>query len=524
MVRSKHILSILLVIIVINSFSQDAGYIAGKVLGKNNEPVEFATLYNLTKNKGCITNFNGDFTLVAEPGDSIRIQHLNYRSKLVKIKNQTPTFILTEKEFLINEVTVSPEAAFQLFNTACKNTWQSFKSENITRAFCHVARTNGPNISQQIDLDLDIAQKKQRNFKRGEKILPYKIQERVVTDTSIFLPNFRLTLNIFYPLIHEIYWVDLPENFNYFKVEDEETIKLYLLSKNTFDQNCRIEVVIEKADSLLKTFAMVKKDLYTTVKLAQDIDTIHIQKTEHFIEYDYSSGFGVLDQFYQSIMVKDPSDKNNSIAITQRLQNKNKGELQLTKRRGRRRIFRNTFDPVLVINRYEQEFWLAQNYDEIPYDFIGLSNLEMYETKQKIVVQNEKPETEEKNVSPDKITWIKYELDNKEETILSIAQKQSVTTDDLYFYPYYLKLGKPIFAEKKYTLQDMIPLAENTDELVNQILQVYYSNEPLIKTKSGCTNFTCSPSMICVVFPFPDTAEDILVDGFEIYVRKNGDE
>ena len=74
---------------------------------------------------------------------------------------------------------------------------------------------------------------------------------------------------------------------------------------------------------------MVKKDLFAATDYYNHSDTFHIQKTEHFIGYDYSGGFGVLDKYYQNMKVKDPNNRHNSIAISQLLQTSNNGELDL---------------------------------------------------------------------------------------------------------------------------------------------------------------------------------------------------
>ena len=142
----KESLSLLLVLILLcfNATPQEKDYVSGKIVNKDNEPVEFATLFNFTQNTSCITDKKGIFRLRAKLNDSIRIQHLNYKTKEIEIKDTSLRFILSKKEFLIHEITVSPKAAFDLFNTACRNTWKTFKNENLTRAYCNVTRTIHP--------------------------------------------------------------------------------------------------------------------------------------------------------------------------------------------------------------------------------------------------------------------------------------------------------------------------------------------------------------------------------------------
>ncbi|NQU55552.1 MAG: hypothetical protein HQ522_23790 [Bacteroidetes bacterium] len=344
-------------------------HVSGTVQNRNFDPVEFATLYNISKETSCITNINGEFNLEATIGDSIRIQHLNYHTIEYIIQKPNSNYLLGKKDFLIDEVIVSPQFAFDLFSKSCENTYNSFKSENISRALCRFERKNGSNVSQIIYLDLDIIQKKQKNFKRGERIIPYKIQERIEKNPNVSDSTLELTLKMFYPLIHQIYWVDLPQHFSYYKKEDPIFIKLLLKSKLTYHYPCNMEVIIQKSDTTLKSFAIVKKDIVAKQerRIVDDInrhtfikDTLEVDKTYHIIEYSYSDGFGYLSKYVQGVVFADPNDPQSRIEITQQLKTYNNGKIQLNKRPKQRRIFDNSFDPLLVKNRYEEIFWKTE--------------------------------------------------------------------------------------------------------------------------------------------------------------------
>jgi len=76
-----------------------------------------------------------------------------------------------------------------------------------------------------------------------------------------------------------------------------------------------------------------------------------------------------------------------------------------------------------------------------------------------------------------------------------IAQEYHIVTGDIFCVPYFINKELPV-----------------------------HSNKNLSKNKYGCKNFACDESMICVVFPFSDTDNEILAVGFTIYVWGKGDE
>jgi hypothetical protein len=261
--RTIYFIPLLFFLVSINSFAQETEYniISGRVQNKNNEPVEFATLYNHTQKTSCITNNNGKFILHGEKGDSIRLQHLNYKTNEYVIHKPVENFVLLKKDFFIDEVIVSPKFAFDLFKKSCENTYKTFKAENISRAYVKCVIKLGKIEAQVVDLDLDIVQKKMKSYKRGEQIHTYKIQERIESLGKLPQIDFMLQLNFFYPTIQQIYWVDLPDQFNYIKKENSNSIQLILTSKSTCSHKCNIEITIDKKDSTLLLLAIVKKDV-----------------------------------------------------------------------------------------------------------------------------------------------------------------------------------------------------------------------------------------------------------------------
>ena len=188
---------------------------------------------------------------------------MNYETNHYRINILNPEFILLKKDFLIEEVKVSPQFAFDLFNKSCENSWKTFKEKNISRALVKCTRKLYGHVDAQIaNLDVDIVQEKLKNYKRGEKVNLYKIQEMLETPGKLPDEDFLLDLNLFYPPIQQIYWVDLPKQFNYVKQEENNFLKLILSSKSTYNHKCNIEVTMNKKDTTLHSFAMVKKDIH----------------------------------------------------------------------------------------------------------------------------------------------------------------------------------------------------------------------------------------------------------------------
>lgn len=365
-----------------------SGTITGTVQNKNGVPIEFATLYNITRKTSCITDSAGFFRLEAGVNDSVLIQQLNYQQEEFVIRKPVENFILTKKDFFIEEVTVSPQFAFDLFNKSCENTWRTFKEENITRAYCQSIRKDGGQISQVADFDLDIVQQKHKKYDRGEKIIPYKIQEKLETKEQYNNKKFQIYLNLFYPLIQQIYWVDLPEHFNYIKKEDAENIQLVLISKSTYDHTCNIEVTIRKKDTLLTSFAMVRKGMKLPLESVtfldgmkqQESDTIYAEKTYHYIKYDFAEGFGYLSEYAQGAVFSYSDNVSNTYEISEHLKTYNDGTEVLAKRPNRRRIFDNSVNLNSINNRYSEDFWKYTSFPKkIAYDFNQLSRLQVGE-------------------------------------------------------------------------------------------------------------------------------------------------
>lgn len=346
--------------------------ISGKLTNENNEPVEFATVFNKTTKASSITNKNGIFQISGNIGDSVRIQHVNYKTKDFRINKINDNYKLLEKNYSLGEVVVSANYAARLFELSCRKTYEKLKEENISRGYLRKVVVVEKDTTQLIDIDLDIVQKKQKSFDQKEKILPYKIQERIVES---FHDSLRLNARMdIFPEFNIIAWDKFEKYFNYFEVLDSQFITLYFLNKKSFqDSVTHIEVKIQKSDSCLYSFAAISKKRLRNKKG----ETLKMQtKINDYVGYFYKDGFSYLSERYSVIFLTNSETGRKDLTFMQFFKTYNNGEANLEKRPNGRRIFDNEITKNLIKNRYEEEFWENDSYMEYTnYDFDRLLNL-----------------------------------------------------------------------------------------------------------------------------------------------------
>jgi len=346
--------------------------ISGTVINEYNGPVEFATVFNKTTQASSITNKNGVFHLSGNTNDSIRIQHLNYKTKDFLIRKINDNYALLEKNFSLGEVVVSANYAARLFELSFRKTYDKLKEENITRGYLRKVVVVEQDTTQLIDIDLDIVQKKQKSFDQKEKILPYKIQERIVERLQDSL-RLNARMDIF-PEFNIIAWDKFEKYFNYFEVLDSQFINLYFLNKKTFqDSVTHIEVKIQKSDSCLYSFAMISKKRLKNRKG----ETLKMQtKIIGYTRFDYKDGFSYLLENCMGIFLTNSETGRKDLTVKQFFKTYNNGAANLEKRPDGRRIFDNEITKNLIKNKYEEEFWENDSYMEYTnYDFDRLLNL-----------------------------------------------------------------------------------------------------------------------------------------------------
>ncbi len=352
--------------------------ISGKITNENSEPVEFATILNKKTKASSITNKNGVFQLSGNIGDSVRIQHVNYKTKDFSVNKISDNYKLLEQNYSLGEVIVSANYAARLFELSCRKTYEKLKEENISRGFLRKVVVVEKDTTQLIDIDLDIVQKKQKSFNQKEKILPYKIQERIVEKLQDST-KLNLRLNIF-PEFNMVPWDKFEKYFNYFEIQDSQFTNLYFLNKKAFqDSVTHIEVKIQKSDSCLYSIAKISKNRLKNRKG----EVLKMQtKSIDYIRYDYIDGFSYLLERYDGIFLTNSETGRKDMTVNQFFKTYNNGAANLEKRPMGRRIFDNEITKNLIKNKYEEEFWKNDSYMEYTnYNFDKLLNLNFIDSE-----------------------------------------------------------------------------------------------------------------------------------------------
>ncbi|AOW20241.1 TonB-dependent receptor domain-containing protein [Urechidicola croceus] len=88
------------------SIHAQSSIIKGKVIDvKTNEPIQFATIENLGNQENSITNVKGEFSIIGEVDDEIKVSHLSYKPIIVKLQNDI-IVQLTLSHIDLNEIIV----------------------------------------------------------------------------------------------------------------------------------------------------------------------------------------------------------------------------------------------------------------------------------------------------------------------------------------------------------------------------------------------------------------------------------
>ena len=329
--------------------------ISGIIIDENKQPIEFATIYNLRNRMSSITNANGVFSLSGILGDSIRIQHLNYDILDAKTTDEKKTFILIGKVNNLREVPIT--AGYVMIRKSCENTYKRFKGKNILRGYLRYFSTNDKDTTQIIDVDLDLVQQKLKDFNKGEKISPFKVQERNrILANNPFSGLKPLFLNI--KFVND--WAVSVGRAHYKKTEDDLVFKYYIVKNDSIDAGsiAGVEVVIQKSDTCLSTVKY-----FTTFPLKDKEDkSVKIKSHCWYIKYEYINGFAFLSESMSKLILPNPENIDNELSVSLFYRTYNDGSENLKRRPEGNGIFFNTLFQGLIKNRYHEEFWDNKEY------------------------------------------------------------------------------------------------------------------------------------------------------------------
>jgi hypothetical protein len=327
--------------------------ITGNVNNETNQAVEFATIYNLSQKTSAITNEGGFFKLEGKSGDSLRIQHVDCKTKDFIVVKLHDNYMLERKFTSLGEVEVTAQYVRGLLNKSCQNTFDKFhKQKTVSRGYFSYRSTNNCDTTQVIDLDVDVVYKKKKNLDKGQSIIPFTMQSRNLCDSSTLF----VRIKPLYFTINEVSsWANFFENFRYYKVEDTSLIKLYFVGCETEGIT---EVTISKMDTCLVSFIINsgKSKLTST-----EGNKIHIGQSTHYIKYDYTNGYCVIAESGIKYTLHHPHHKDEVLSMSLLFKSYNNSP-NLERRETSDGIWFNKFEPKDFKTNYTTEFWNSKEY------------------------------------------------------------------------------------------------------------------------------------------------------------------
>ena len=105
----KLLLTAVIIVIALLSFAQDTALMfrfTGRIIDPDSLPVENAYLVNYRNAKAYATNSDGMFNIPVISGDSLKLIHVAYRSKIVKLSPQFTTITVEFEDNMIEAVNI----------------------------------------------------------------------------------------------------------------------------------------------------------------------------------------------------------------------------------------------------------------------------------------------------------------------------------------------------------------------------------------------------------------------------------
>jgi len=350
------------------------GQIKGRVMDNDSIPVERAKIMNITTHTQSISNINGEFEIEGTIGDSVQINHVSYNFLKFKVEEYNDTYLLSPKNYSLQEVVVSSDEAFKLFKKSCENTFNRLEDKCISRGFLQYLKTEDNDTLIIQYLDLDIERQKSKSFDEGEKISIYKIQEKTVYNSIPKEKDFKLSKYIC-PPINQFDWDIFSRSYNYFKDENSQYFKLYFISKKSQTDNVvHFEVIIQKEDTCLLLIAKTLKGVFLSGKGEKS----DIRNLYSYTKYNIGGRFSFLSETYDKVIFTHPKNERKNIEMSIYYKTHNNMTYDSKLRSKNYKIYKNVFHPDIVKNRYYKDFWLNNPLlEKMNYDFEYLSNFKI---------------------------------------------------------------------------------------------------------------------------------------------------
>ena len=145
----------LLLFVFCSTYFSTIAQISGQVQDSDGLPISYATVFNLKNKMGSVTDSIGHFKLAASISDSIRIQHISYKSDNFIILKDLDKYKLNRNVNDIKEVVVSKDYAAWLYFRGYSNTISKMQDESRNRMFGKAVKLLNADTLVKVSLDLD---------------------------------------------------------------------------------------------------------------------------------------------------------------------------------------------------------------------------------------------------------------------------------------------------------------------------------------------------------------------------------
>ena len=240
--------------------------ISGRVIGADGEAINWATVHNLRTHSGCVTDSTGLFTINANLSDSIRIQHLSYKSADYILSKENDKYLLNQNLNELNEIVVSKNYAAWLAVNSCEKTLAKMQDESRDRMYCNAVKIMNNDTLDRVFLDLDFERNKSGSgvnavlHNRLIEIQKYAEQLNHNLDPiakNVFVSELFPTKDL--PVIKESKTKEQAMNDNciFYISTDSQYINVSFIPKKDAPLSQRIfELTITKKDTSMVAFAM----------------------------------------------------------------------------------------------------------------------------------------------------------------------------------------------------------------------------------------------------------------------------
>ena len=381
----KFILLNLLCVLYSLTFAQ----ISGRVIGDDGESINWATVLNLRTNSGCVTDSTGFFTINAKHSDSIRIQHLSYKTSDFILSKEKDTYLLNRNLNELNEIVVSKNYAAWLAVKSCEKAVAKMQGESRDRMYCNAVKIMNTDTLDQVFLDLDFERNKSGSglnsviHNRLIEIQKYSEQFNHNLDPiakNVFVSELFPTKDL--PVIKESKTKEQAMNDNciFYIATDSQYIKVSFIPKKDAPLSQRIfELTITKKDTSMVSFAMASfpAPFYSSKNFENKPGQSAIG---FYYQIAYDNGVSYISRAFSEVKLYCNVD-NKDFTNTFSYNLKNYAHtLEKQKKRTGAWVINNNFGfKEKLKSKYSTEFWKNNDFPiHSPYDFDKLRELKQH--------------------------------------------------------------------------------------------------------------------------------------------------